>query len=888
MIGMQLGLYQIVAKVGEGGMGVVYRAWDTRLNREVALKVLPDSFANDADRLARFTREAQTLAALNHPNIAAIYGLETGPALPGLPAPPAFIVMELVEGEDLSQRIARLRATGASARQAGMPLDEALPIAKQIAEALEAAHEQGIIHRDLKPANIKVRGDGTVKVLDFGLAKALDTPGGAAGVYRPDLPGRPGLPDLSASPTLTSPVQMTGVGVILGTAAYMAPEQARGGTVDKRADLWAFGVVLFEMLTNRRLFEGATVSDTLAFVLTKTPDWTMLPAQTPSPIRTLLRRCLEKDRKRRLADASDARLEIEEALTAPVTKVTPMMPAAWYFRARLAWTVAAAVVIAAVAITFLAVRSLRQAPPAALHLSKFEVVSPSDAVWSPSPVASTAQVAISPDGLRLAFVAGKRGEPSRVWIRPLDRTEAQALVGTESASFPFWSPDGRFVAFFAGGKLKKIDINGGAPQTLCDVDSARGGSWSPSGIILFAKSQSPLFQVSSAGGPVTSATKFDAAEEPIFHYWPQFFPDGRHFLYLQRSPKQEHRGIYIGSLDSPQTAQVLATEVRGMFAQGHLLFVRDGLLFAQTFDEQALRLSGDPVRIADQVGFYTASYGYAAFDVSASGTIAFGPALLPSSQLKWLARDGSLVANGPRGALVSPRLAADQKTVAAAVRDPQTSTHDIWVFDIARGASSRVTVDPSTDWFPAWMPDGTHLLFASTRDATRLGSQVIYRKSANGIGDDEPVNAQSPVFGFPDDVSLDGQFLLTHNQTPRGYDIGAYPLSQNSRERDTLSTPFNEVQARFSPGGKWVAYASDESGRFEVYVRPFPFSAERTLVSTGGGMQPEWRHDGKELFYISADRKMMAVPLSADGLTLTPGTPRALFAVDVVEPNSPW
>jgi eukaryotic-like serine/threonine-protein kinase len=405
---------------------------------------------------------------------------------------------------------------------------------------------------------------------------------------------------------------------------------------------------------------------------------------------------------------------------------------------------------------------------------------------------------------------------------------------------------------------------------------------------LFARAQSPLGQVSQEGGAVTEATRFDAAQEPIFHYWPQFLPDGKRFLYLQRSAKSEFRGIYIGSLATPETTQILATEVRGMFAQGTLLFIRDGLLFAQRFDERALRLSGEPVRIADHVGFRTSSYGYAAFDASASGPVVLGPTLLPSSQLNWFDRDGHLVANGPQGVFASPRLSSDQKTVAVSVRDAQTSTSDISVFDVTRGVPSRVTVHPGSDAFPAWMPDGAHLLFASSRDATKTSAVVVYRKSAKGIEDEEPVNAQTPLLGFPEDVSSDGQFLLAHRLTTRGNDLALYPLAQNGRELAGLSTPFNEVQARFSPDGKWVAHASHESGRFEVYVRPFPFSAERTLVSTAGGMQPEWRRDGKELFYISGDRKMMAVSISTDGTTLTAGTPRALFAVDVVAPNPPY
>ena len=836
-------------------MGQVYRATDTRLKRQVAIKILPPSVTADGDRLTRFQREAEVLASLNHPNIAAIYGLEESDHVTAL-------VMELVEGEDLSQRIAR----------GALPITEALRIARQIAEALEAAHEEGIIHRDLKPANIKVRTDDTVKVLDFGVAKSMDR------IERSS-------PSLSLSPTITIPA-ITQAGMILGTAAYMSPEQASGTRVDKRSDLWAFGVVLLEMLTGRPVFEGETVSHVLAAVLTKPPDWTMLPVQTPAPIRTLLRRCLEKDRKRRLADASDARLEIEEALTAPGIDGTPTTAFARFHSARLAWMVAAGIALAALAIILPALPNLRGGSTATPQLVKFEVVSPSGAAWSPSPNASTAQVAISPDGQRLAFVAGKRGEPPRVWIRPLDRTDAQPLAGTEGATFPFWSPDGRFVAFFASGKLKKTAIAGGAPQTLCDVEAPRGGAWSPSGVILFARSQNPLAQISSDGGSVTPATRFDAAQEPIFHYWPQFLPDGQRFLYLQRSTKAQFRGIYMGSLASPETTRILATELRGLFAQGHLLFVRDGLLFAQTFDDRALRLSGEPARIADHVGFYTGSYGYAAFDASASGVVAFGPALLPSSQLNWFDRNGRLEANGPQGVFESPRLSSDQKTVAVSIRDAQTSNSDIWVFDGTRG--TKVTVHPATDWFPAWMPGGAHLLFGSTRDATNSSSQVVYKTSARGIGDDQPVNAQSPVLGFPDDVSPDGQFLLAHRLTPRAYDIGVYPLAPSGREHAPLSTPFNEVQGRFSPDGKWVAYASDDSGRFEVYVQPFPFSTERQPVSTAGGMQPEWRRDGKELFFISADRKLMTVSVSSDGTTLRPGTPKALFAVDVAAPNPPY
>ncbi len=573
-------------------MGQVFRARDTKLNRDVALKVLPDSFASDPDRLARFTREAQTLAALNHPHIAAIYGLEESNGVRAL-------VMELVEGDDLSQRIAR----------GAIPLDEALPIARQIAEALEAAHEQGIIHRDLKPANIKVRVDGTVKVLDFGLAKALDA--------------SPASATADNSPTITSPADFRhgyGVagaeaGMILGTPAYMSPEQARGITVDKRADVWAFGVVLYEMLTGQRLFAGTTVSDTMAAVLKAEPDWTTLPAGTPAPIRRLLRRCLEKDRKRRLTDAGAARLEIEDALTAPSAVDDAVMSrASSASSGRLAWMVATAAVLGLVAFAVPALRHLRDTPPPAPPETRTEIVTP--ATDRPG------DFALSPDGRQIVFVASGDGA-SRLWLRSLATTNAQPLAGTDGATLPFWSPDSRSVGFFAGSALKRLDLGGGAPQTLTRVIAGQGGTWTAGGVIVFAPGTTdPLLRVSATGGEAVAVTTL--APQQVGHGAPSFLPDGRRFLYWV-SGTPDTAGIYLGALDGSASSRLTLAVSRGVYLPsgpgGWLLWVRAGTLVAQRLD----------------------------LALAATGLVAYRTGTASQRQLTWVDRSGT-----PRGTVGAP------------------------------------------------------------------------------------------------------------------------------------------------------------------------------------------------------------------------------------------
>lgn len=518
----------------------------------------------------------------------------------------------------------------------------------------------------------------------------------------------------------------------------------------------------------------------------------------------------------------------------------------------------------------------------------FDVLPPTGVTLSPSPVASAAQLALSPDGRHLAFVAAAKGSSSQIWIRPLDGVQAQPLAGTEGASFPFWSPDSRFLAFFAAGKLKKVDTTGGTPQTLGDAAAGRGGTWNRDGVILFTgQARSPISRISASGGAATPVTTF-AADQSIFtQYWPQFLPDGRHFLYYQHSAKPEYLGIYVASLDSPQSTRVLDSSARAVYASGHLLFVRDGILFAQAFDDRTFQTSGEPIRVADGVGYWVASFAYTAVTASSSGVLAYGPSVVFTTSLRWHTRAGATLGPpvAPR-AYSSPRLSPDQTNVAVAVTDATTAQPDLWLLALARGAIARVTSDRSSDWFPVWSQDGSRIFFGSAR----MGSTTIFQKA--GVAPEE-VFADSVQVGsvatYPTDVSQDGRLLLYMQSTRHGYDLGVIPLSGDRKPTPFLVGPSNEVQGRFSPNHPWIAYASDESGKFEVYVRPFPAqSTQSTTISIAGGMQPEWRRDGKELFYISADRKLTAVPVVTDDETFTAGAPRTLFDADVPEPTAPY
>jgi len=857
-------------------MGEVYKGRDTRLDRTVAIKVLPEALAADPQFRERFDREARTISRLAHPNICTLFDV-------GEEAGTAFLVMELLEGETLESRCAR-----ASAKGSGLPLDEAMRIGMQLADALAAAHRQGIVHRDLKPGNIfLVRSGGAsappiAKLLDFGLARTA-----------------PALTVSGATSAPTTPAQaMTVPGTILGTFQYMAPEQVEGGHADARTDIFAFGSVLYEMITGKKAFEGKTQTNLVAAILERDPPpLTTVQPLAPPLVDSIVRKCLAKNPDDRWQTASDLgsalrwAAEGANATTSGATSVagTPRTGARRIANA----AVAAVAILGSVAIGIaMAGRYMSNvaAPAAAV---RFEVQPPANVTLTPAPIGSAAQLALSPDGRRLAFVATPKRATSQLWIRPLDGVQAEPLPGTEGASYPFWSPDSRFIAFFAGGKLKKIDTTGGVPQVLCPAGAGRGGAWHPDGFILFVgQGNRPISRISASGGVVTAATTFDPGQSVLGQAWPQFLPDGRHFLYFQRSTKPEHRGVHLTVLGSSSSSRILESDGMAVYASGHLVFVRDGTLFAQAFDDRTLQTNGDPVRIGEHIGYWTAGLGYAAVTVSPTGVLAHGPSVRLTTSLRWHDRSGASTAPPTAPAqYTTPRLSPDQKSVVVAMTDGATAQPDLWVLGLARGTTSRLTSDPATDWFPAWSADGGRLLFGSNR----LGVTTPFQKVVGG-GPEEPaaeslfnaVGATSPGATSPSDTSGDGRLLLYTQLTQQGYDLGVLTLTGERKASTFLSTPFNEAQARFSPNTRWVAYASDESGTFEVYVRPFPPASGQTQISIAGGTQPEWRRDGKELFYISADGKLTAVPVTTDGATFSAGTPRALFDVEVPEPNPPF
>jgi serine/threonine protein kinase/Tol biopolymer transport system component len=838
-IGTRIGPYEIQSAIGAGGMGEVYRARDTKLARDVAVKVLPAALSSDPDRLTRFAREAQVLASLNHPNIAAIYHVEEAEGSSAL-------VMELVDGETLADRIAR----------GPIPIDEALPIARQIAEALEAAHEQSIIHRDLKPANIKMRPDGTVKVLDFGLAKLAETASGHSATG-----------GLSLSPTITSPALMTGVGLLLGTAAYMSPEQAAGKAVDKRSDLWAFGVVMLEMLTGRQAFSGETVSHVIASVLKDEPAWTTLPPGTPAPIRRLLRRCLEKDRKRRLPDAADIRLEIDDALTTPVVDlpVTPIVPRS---RERLLWLsiVALVTLLAGAATTaWLRDRASSVPPP----VTRLDLVTP--------PTDDPFSFALSPDGRQVAFVANVSGGAPQLWLRPLDQVTAQPLAGTEGATYPFWAPDGRAVGFFADGKLKRLDLAGGAPQVLADAPQGRGGTWNSDGVIVFTPTAGPtavLMRVMASGGTPVPLTRL-AAGQGNSHRWPQFLPDGRHVLFFVGLGQPETHGVYVVSLDGGEPTRVLTGETAAVYAApGYLLRVSQGVLVAQRFDAARATVSGEPIPVAQAVGTDDGTWR-SAFSVSAAGVLAYRPGTGARRQLVWVDHMGKVlgsIGQPDENTLANPALAPDGQR-AAVTRSVQ-GNYDVWLIDLGRGVPSRFTFDAAQDQMPAWSSDGRQVVFTSSRK----GVWDLFEKASNGA-DDQPllVSAQDKA---PLDWSPDGRVLLYATQDPKtASDLWALPLTGERKPFPVVQTSFDDIEGQFSPDGRWLAYASNESGRYEIHIRSFPEPSGKWQVSAAGGLQPRWGRDGRELFFVAPDTRLMAVPIrvASDRREVDVGAPVALF-----------
>jgi serine/threonine protein kinase/Tol biopolymer transport system component len=834
--------YRITSKLGEGGMGEVWRATDTKLSRDVAIKILPAEFAADPDRLDRFTREAQVLASLNHPNIAAIYGVEE-----------SALVMELVEGQTLAERIA----------QGPIPPDEAIAIARQIAEALEYAHEHGVIHRDLKPANIKVTPDRRVKVLDFGLAKAIS--------------GESVSGDPVNSPTLT--MRATMAGVIVGTAAYMAPEQARGQVVDRRADIWAFGVVLYEMLAGRRLFEAPTISDTLAAVLRAEPDWSALPGGLPGNISTLLRRCLERDSCRRLRDIGDARLELEQPTAVPaVPSPAPRLR-------RLPWIGTAAMSIAA---AVLAIVHFRETPPAAPPTVRFSILPPEKSTFAQ-------WMALSPDGRYLAFTATGTDSFSRVWVRSLDSLEMRAVAETENTTVItfFWTPDSRSIIFQSGAKIRKVDVAGGAPHSLGD---ARGtmlnGSGNGTGVVLFGSNNGPVYRISSSGGPSTPLTRIEPSRNETYHTDPIFLPDGIHFLYFRHSSKPEFQGVYVGSIENKPEAQSLAriqpVDLSPGFAPprdgstvGHLLQVREGSLLATPFDLRRLEIVGEPVPIAEQVG---SNITRAFFSVSGNGVLVYRSGSSASEEIGWFDRQGRPLGTAVGSGVYQDLALSPDGSRLAYNRTIQGSVYDIWVLDIARAIHTRLTFIPEGARGPAWSPDGRSLAFSAVTGPAMYIQDVATGGAARQIFQASAVSTVSNWTG-------DGRFLL-YTQTTGAFDVMALSNPSGGGERKPIpvaNSEFGEMQGQVSPDSRYVAYYSGESGRYEIYVRPFPPGDGNTgkwLVSTSGGAQPRWRRDGAELYYIAADRTLMAVEVKTQPMFQS-GTPHPLFPVAQFTMQSP-
>jgi len=857
-VGSTMAEYRIVGRLGAGGMGEVYRATDTKLHRDVAIKVLASGFAQNSAWMSRFQREARVLASLNHPHIAAVYGLEESGGVHA-------IAMELVEGPTLAERMARGR----------MPIPEALAIARQIAEALEYAHEKGVVHRDLKPANVKLRPDGVVKVLDFGLAKAIET---------------------KEAPAETA----TRAGVIMGTPAYMAPEQAAGLPVDRRADIWAFGVVLFEMLAGRKIYSRKTTLETLAAVAKDEPPWDELPAKTPASALWLLRRCLDRDAKNRLRDIGEARIAID-AVQAGENPPSDPAPAESYRARAIRWAAAAALCLVAGAGAgyIWPHRSTLE-----LRTAQFTVDAPGRSTFG-DVIGGTA---VSPDGRLLVFSAREIGAKSDVlWLRPIDSLGAHPLSGTEDGDLPFWSPDSQSLAFFADNKLKRMTITGGAPVTLCEVKvpGPAGGAWNQDGLILFA-GEDGLYRVPASGGVAARITQVEAKRHETGHGFPQFLPDGRRFLYYVQSPDPNVQGVYVAALDRPrERSRILSTDHKALYSaprgnsnSGFLLWLRDQVLLAQPFDTGKLKLEGAPARLADNISMTTTASSsiapsHAAFWLSDAGVLAYHVDAAVKRKMLWMGRDGKEIREAAEeDEYTSVRLSPDGKRAIVGRIEASDRKNDLWLLDLARGVMTRLTADGKATAFAVWSPDGRAVAYSSERK----GVVTIYRKDVGAQQEEQLTNGADPSYATG--WSRDGRYLFYTGPRHNGSDIWALPLGEGG-SGPAAQKPFLVVQidsyggsAAFSPDGEWMAYHSAESGRTEIYARPFSGASSgktgRWQVSRLGGVSPRWRADGGELYYSSPEGTVTAATVRTASGNFESDAPHDLFRLTDGDPFRGW
>ncbi len=804
-------------------MGEVYKARDTRLNRTVAIKVLPEHVAQNAERKQRFVREAQAIAALNHPNICVVHDV-------GEDSRTHYLVMEYLEGETLAARL----------EKGPVPMDQALKYAVEIADALDKAHQREVVHRDIKPGNIMLTKSGA-KLLDFGLAKSGSSP--VTGQDPLETAGK-GQSDLTAQ------------GTILGTLQYMAPEQIEGEEADARSDIFAFGVVVYEMITGKKAFKGKSQASLIASILEHDPiPISALQQMTPPALDRLVRTCLAKEPENRWQNAHDLMIQLRWVVDGgPEMTITSVVIARRKWRERVAWSLATLGLLGTVAFAVAHFRT----PVADAPAVEFSIAPPDNTFFTVGTVAVAPFPAVSPDGRHIAFVATKVGtNPRRIWVRSLDSPDARELPGTEGAIGPFWSPDSRQIGFFAEGKLKRVEYSGGPALVVSNVaDFASGGTWNRDGTILFAQRPTGgLSRVSASGGEATPVTTPDASRKEMRHHCPYFLPDGRHFLYLAEPPST----IWVASLDSKETKQLPNTDSMAVYASpGYLLFVRQATLMGQAFDAAHLALQGEPFRIAENVRFIGNGNGNgaAAFSVSDTGVLVYrSGANISAVKTVWFDRTGrELEPINQTGDSRNPRLSPDDSRIAVQRQDPG-GRGDIWVIDLARGTNSRVTFNATDESYPIWSPDGTRIVYASNQN----GKLDLYQKASTGAGNEELV-LKSDQDKLPVDWSSDGKLLLFRSTDPKTlFDLWILPLNGDRKPVPFAQAPFNEAWASFSPDGKWIAYSSDESGNYQVYVQPFPPTGDKTQISVDIGLTPFWRRDGKELFFLTSDNRVFSV-----------------------------